>query len=104
MVTNVKCVFLKNHTIMNKVSGWLEKTLIEISKVIFSSFIFFGFLGAHLWHMEVPRLGVELKLKPSAYATATATATLYPSRISLCDLHHSSWPCRILNPLIEARD
>ena len=23
---------------------------------------FFVFLGSHLWHMEVPRLGVELEL------------------------------------------
>ena len=30
------------------------------------------FLGLHLWHMEVPRLGVELELKPLPYATATA--------------------------------
>ena len=27
----------------------------------------------HLWHMEVPRLGVELELQPLAYTTATAT-------------------------------
>ena len=25
---------------------------------------FFSFLGLHLWHMEVPRLGVELELQP----------------------------------------
>ena len=34
-------------------------------------------------------------------AHATATATPNPSRI--CDLPHSSWQCRILNPLSEAR-
>ena len=32
----------------------------------------------------------------------TATATQNPSRI--CNLHHSSWQCWILNPLSEARD
>ena len=31
----------------------------------------FPFLGLHLWHMEVPRLGVELELQQPAYATAT---------------------------------
>ena len=25
--------------------------------------LFFVFLGPHLWHMEVPRLGVELELQ-----------------------------------------
>ena len=34
--------------------------------------------------------------------TATATATQDPSYI--CDLHHNSWQCWILNPLIKARD
>ena len=49
--------------------------------------------------MEVPRLGVELKLLLPAYATATAiaTATWDPRRV--WDLHHSSWQLRILNPL-----
>ena len=31
----------------------------------FFSFIF-CLLGLHLWHMEVPRLGVELELQPLA--------------------------------------
>ena len=50
--------------------------------------------------MEVPRLGVELELQLQACATATATRG--PS--SICDLHHSSGQCRVLNPLSEARD
>ena len=58
----------------------------------------FVFLGPHLQHMEVPRLGVELE--PLAYATATETWD--PSRV--CDLHHSSWQHHILNPLSEAMD
>ena len=33
----------------------------------------FWFLGLHLWHMEVPRLGAELELQLPAYTTATAT-------------------------------
>ena len=39
-------------------------------------FFFFGFLGLHPWHMEVPRLGVESELHLPAYATATATPDL----------------------------
>ena len=50
--------------------------------------------------MEVPRLGVELKLQLPAYTTATTTRD--PSFV--CDLHHSSWQRQILNPLSEARD
>ena len=47
------------------------------------------------------RLGVESELlQLPAYITATATSD--PSRI--CDLHHSSQQCQILNPLGKARD
>ena len=61
-------------------------------------FICFCCLGPHPWHMDIPRLGVQSEL----WLPATATATSDPSRI--CDLHHSSWQRRILNPLSEARD
>ena len=37
------------------------------------AFFFFVFLGQHLRHMEVLRLGVEVKLQLLVYATATAT-------------------------------
>ena len=49
--------------------------------------------------MEVPGLGVELELQLPAYATATAM----PDPSLVCDLHHSSWKCQILNPLREAK-
>ena len=49
--------------------------------------------------MEVPRLGVESELQLPAYATARAMQD--PSCI--CDLHHSSWQCWILNPLSMPR-
>ena len=65
---------------------------------IMSNFFFFSFLGPHLRHTEVPRLGVELKLQQPA----TARATLDPSRIY--HLYHSSQQCWILNPLSRARD
>ena len=50
--------------------------------------------------MEVPRLGVKSELQLLAYATPTATQ----DPRCICDLHHSSWQCQILNPLREARD
>ena len=61
---------------------------------------FLSFFGGR--DMEVSRLGVKLDLQLLAYTTATATATQNPGRI--CDLHHSSQQCWILNPLSEARD
>ena len=60
----------------------------------------FSFLGLHLCHMEVPRLGVELELKLPAYTTVTATRDLS----HVCNLYHSSWQRQILNPLSKARD
>jgi len=63
-------------------------------------FFFFAFLGPHPWHMEVPRLGGEWELELPAYTTATAT----PDPSQVCDPHHSSRQCRILNPLSETRD
>ena len=50
--------------------------------------------------MEVPRLAGKSELKPPAYATAIIT----PDPSCVCDLHHSSRQCHILNPLSEARD
>ena len=47
----------------------------------------FFFLGLHVQHMEVTRLGVELELQLLAYATATAMQDLS----NVFDLDHSSW-------------
>ena len=58
------------------------------------------FLGPHLRHMEVPRLGVKSELQLPPYPTATATQDLN----CICDLHHSSRQCQILNPPSEAGD
>ena len=65
-----------------------------------SLFACFCFLEPHLQHMEVPRLGAESELQLPTYATATATQD--PSQIY--NLHHSSWPHWILNPLSKTRD
>ena len=61
---------------------------------------FFVFVGPHLWHVKVPKPGVESELQLPAYTTITATQD--PSRV--CDLHHSSRQRRILHPLSKARD
>ena len=64
-------------------------------------FFFPVFLGLLSWHMEVSRLGVKSELQLPAYARATATWDLS----HICNLHHSSWQGRILNPpLSKARD
>ena len=66
-----------------------------------NSIIFiFCFLGLHLRHMEVPRLGFESELQLPAYAIATAAWDLS----HICNLHHSSWKFWILNPLGKVRD
>ena len=53
--------------------------------------------GLHLWHMEIPRLGVE---------SDSCWPQLQPQQdlSCICNLHHSSWQCWILNPLSVARD
>ena len=55
----------------------------------------FFFLGPHSRHMEVPKIGVKLVL-------ASATAT--PDQSHVCNLHHRSPQCQILNPLSEGRE
>ena len=66
---------------------------------LYSPFSFF-FLGPHVLHMEIPRLGVDLERQLQAYTPAAATWV--PSLV--CNLHCSSWQCWILNPLSETRD
>ena len=68
--------------------------------LLLSFFPPFLFLGPHLGHMEVPRLGVESDLQLLAHTTATATPDL--SRV--CDLHHSSQQHQIRNPPSKTKD
>ena len=71
-----------------------RQIIIIIIKDLGFIFVFSFFLGPHLQHMEVPRLGVESELQLSACATATAT----PDLSHVCNLHRSSPQHRILNP------
>ena len=61
--------------------------------------LFFFFLGLHLRHMEVPRLGVQSELQLLAYITTTEM----PDLSHVCDLHHSSQQHQIPNTLSKAR-
>ena len=79
--------------------SWVVHNIKNIRNLGFFFFFFFAFWGSHLWHMEVSKLAVKSELQLQAYATATAPD---PSRV--CDLHHGSQQCWILNPLSEARN
>ena len=69
---------------------------------IYIYIFFLVFLGPHLQHVGAPRIGVKSELQLPAYATTTATATWDPSHV--CNLHHRSQQCWLLNPLMEARE
>ena len=73
----------------------------QFSKEVFI-FIFYSilFLPPHLWHVKIPRLGVESELQLQAYTAAMATLNLS----HVCDLYHTLWQCQVLNPLSKARD
>ena len=89
-------VSLKNYFLVSQLK-FLPLSLPDFS-VFF--FFFFPLFRPHLWHMEVPRLEVELELQLLAYPTATATRDLS----HVWDLHQSSWQQWILNPLSGAKD
>ena len=63
-------------------------------------FFIICFLWSHLWHIEVPRLGVESELQLPAYTTATAM----PDPSLDCDLPCSSQQHQIPDLLSKARD
>ena len=76
-----------------------ETTQARPAELILFYFSLF-FLGLHLWHMEVPRLGVELEPQLLAYPTATAM----PDLSHIYKLCSTLQQCQILNPLSKARD
>ena len=112
IVTNVS-IITKKILHNQKVDNWLKKTIGKhlklniIWKAIrqywsqFHTFIFFFFLfraTPTIYGSSQVRVKSELQLL--AYTTATATQDLS----CVCDLHHSSWHWRMVNPLSEARD
>ena len=94
------------YSLKNKKSSYLEIQLIVLNNIpVFSYYTLLICAELDLnffWHKEVFRLGVKFELQLSAYTTVTATATQNPSHV--CNLHHSSQQCQILNTLSEARD
>ena len=76
------------HTLHESFIKIRNKILHECKMLHFCLFLFFFFLflGPHPWHMEVPELGVELKLELAV------------------NIHHSSQQRQILNPLSKAMD
>ena len=66
------------HTSTDRSSRQKINKATEILSVIIEEldFFFFSFLQPHLWHMEIPSLGVKLELELQAYTTATATPDL----------------------------
>ena len=57
-------------SLWNELGG--REGCIVVLRVFFS--FFGGGGGAHLWHMEVPRLGIESKLQLQTYTTAYSNA------------------------------
>ena len=56
--------------------GYTHSIHILLSFFVVCLCVLFVFLGRHLQHMEVPRLGDESGLQLLAYTTATATLTI----------------------------
>ena len=111
----IKCIsrcassYVLQAKILPHPQGWadLRSSCLEVPQAsqCFCHFVFFFwfvfcFLGPHLWHMEVPRLGVESELQLLSYTTVIAMQ----DRRHICNLHHSSQQCQIPDPLSEARD
>ena len=80
-------LFLPSRTCIN----WILDILNNLN-VSYLIFFFFFFSGPHPWHMEVPRLGVDLEPQLPAYTIAMAT----PDPSCICDLYHSSQQHRSL--------
>ena len=87
-----------------KTGCWAPPLEIRIQQVLdgdrkFTFLFVCLFLGLHLQHMEIPRLGVESELQLLGYTIATAMWDLS----CICDLYRSSQQHRIPNPLHKAR-
>ena len=96
--TDSKMHLLPSYFIISHVG--LHCTSYAVIIICLILYFMFCFLGPHLRHMDVPRLGVESELQLLAYTTATATLDLS----CVFDLYHSSQHLPILNPLSKARD
>ena len=82
------------HSFVNEFPGC--ESLVTPASTSFFCLFFHPLLGLYLYG-----LGVESELQVLAYTTAT---TAMPDLSHICNLHHSSQQCLILNPLSKARD
>ena len=98
MFTNIPCNTCPYSLAIAEVSSLCLYTWQALKT--FCLFFCFDFLELHPWHTEVPRLRVKSELQLLVTATAKATQGLS----HVCELHHSSWQCQILNPLSKVRD
>ena len=100
MIDYSDCLPLDGHISRSKltdeVRGRGEPGILSLfsSLLSFLFFFFWSFLGLHLRHMQVPRIGVESELQLPAMQD--------PSHV--CNVYHSSQQCQILNSWSEARD
>ena len=62
----------KKKVYMSRISEFVDKSPPSLP------FFLLSFLRLHLWHMEVPRPGVESKLQLPAYTTAMANVGSEP--------------------------
>ena len=82
------------------------RILLQLLSNFFLSFFFFllsVFLGLHLQHMEVPRLGNELEAAAAGLYLSSQQHQL-PDLSCIFDLHHSSQQCLLFSPLSLTRD
>ena len=104
LVSMVKPVLTLWYDWSLKQSGLSWNMRITVSIKILPSMLFYFFyfflLGAPPVAYEVPRLGVKSELQLPGYATVIAMRD--PSHV--CDLHHSSQQCQILDLLSKPRD
>ena len=91
------CVAETKRCIRKRNMIFILQNFLFLNKKIYKSMkfmvrIFFFFLGPLMQHVEVPRLGVKLKL------------SVHRDPSHICDLYCSLWLCWILHPLSKARD
>ena len=74
----------------------------EKREIQFSELSLFFFFSSLFRAAPTAYGGSQARGEVGAIALAYATATAMPDPRCICDLHHSSRPCWILNPLSEA--
>ena len=70
----------------------------EFIVCLFMYYLFFCFLGPHLWQMEVPRLGVELELQLRTY-TQPKQCRIWAASVTYSTAHgHAGFPTHWARP------